>query len=201
MLCTGAAWRRPSVWSVMHHNEGCFRTAVPPPPGGGPESLRCPRSCGRRTPPDQTTEPLRWRNRSCKKSSSCTRSRPRGRLLRLVWSEGDRSSSVLCTRAALRRPSVRLVMRHNEGCFRPADPPTGVLPVGGSGSTPRAGFRRQVVRRSGGGPESLRCPRSCGGHPSRMPESDGLDNLQVVRPLLGMTFPDRWPVAGVRLLR
>ena len=33
-----------------------------------------------------------------------------------------RSSLVLCTGAASRRPSVRHLMRHNEGCFRPAIP-------------------------------------------------------------------------------
>ena len=48
----------------------------------------------------------------------------------------DRSSSVLCTRAVLRRPSVWLVMLHNEGCFRAAGPPEYPSGVGGPGPTP-----------------------------------------------------------------
>ena len=53
----------------------------------------------------------------------------------------DRSSSVLCTRAALRRPSVWLVMQHNEGYFRLAD--RGMSPGRSAGLAQprRSGFR------------------------------------------------------------
>jgi len=51
-------------------------------------------------------------------------------------------------------------MHHNEGCFRPADPPDGGGRTAGLGQPRRTWFRRTTPTIPGGGPESLRCPRS-----------------------------------------
>ncbi len=70
-------------------------------------------------------------------SVSCCRRRAFGVVAFFEHGIGeDRSSSVLCTRAVLRRPSVWSVMQHNEGCFRPADPPDSARHTGGPGTTP-----------------------------------------------------------------
>jgi hypothetical protein len=123
-------------------------------PGGGPESLRCPRSCGRcslrcrgragSVIPGQPVLPIEshvplnqqsvpgssgWLHRKPKQKpvTSCGRLEADVQNIRSLSGQSSiqeaRSSSVLCTRAALRRPSVWLIMLHNEGCFRATDPP------------------------------------------------------------------------------
>ncbi len=82
-----------------------------------------------------------------------------------VWESG--SSLVLCTGAVLRRPSVRLLMHHNEGCFRPAIARRRHRRALGLEQPRRSGFRGPTVSATGGGPESLRCPRSRGRRPSQ----------------------------------
>ena len=145
-----------------------FAACASPSPGGGPESLRCPRSCGRRTSrdagdgrprmgprPSPLSKPLVPPDRVRKKISRLLRTPcyqcTKYQFFDMTVEHPDsRSSSVLCTGAALRRPSVWPVMRHNEGCFRTAAPPVMRGTLSRPGTTPPDGVRDSVPLITGG---------------------------------------------------